>query len=165
MEPKRNFITAIFSWVWNTVWGILGPVLKITIRLSIIGALVWLIFYAPFAAEIRTKVMLAAGPVFESLPSFASKKINAYDSLKCEKVRMRVAEAEKIRERYTKKLKEKEAVFAVAALGKLLSGDAKGAGRISAKGNNLTAKERYELEEADAFLKGKIIDDLECFKK
>lgn len=68
MGPKRNFITAIFSRVWNTVWGILGPVLRTTIRSSIIGALVWIVFNAPFLAVTASTAETLNLPDVSELP-------------------------------------------------------------------------------------------------
>ena len=77
---------------------------------------------------------------------------------------MRVAEAEKIKKRYQDKLKSKDAIAAGYVLGEIIQGDGGGAVRGMAEAKRLTEKERYELERAEAIIKSKVIDDLECFR-
>jgi curved DNA-binding protein CbpA len=162
---KQGILSKVLSWIWDTVWGVLGPILKLSIRIGVLGAAFWLVFLAPFTENYRAQIKVMASSAWSEYGPAPKKTVSAYNSLRCEKVRMRVAEAEKIKERYEKKLKAKEIFIVGAALGSLLKGDKKTAAGIAGAGSVLSNKESNELEKADAFLKGKIIDDLECFRK
>lgn len=144
-----------FFWVWQVLWSVLGPILTIGIRLGVIAGLVWLIFFARFTSEYR---LIASNWFREAFPP-------AYDSLRCEKARLKVAEAERIKKRYEDRLNVKDGLAAGYVIGKLLTGDVRGATQGAAEAKRLTQKERYELEQADAVLKSKVINDLECFRK
>ena len=41
------------SWIAKVIWPVFEPIIRWGIRLSIIGGLVWLTFYAEFAAPVR----------------------------------------------------------------------------------------------------------------
>ena len=42
------------AWIAKVIWPVFEPIIRWSIRLSIIGGLVWLTFYAEFAAPVRT---------------------------------------------------------------------------------------------------------------
>jgi hypothetical protein len=149
-----------FVWILQVLWSVLRPIITIGIRLGVIAGLVWLIFFAGFTSEYR---LIASNWFSELFPP--AKHVNAYDTLRCEKARLKVAEAERIKKRYEDRLSVKDGLAAGYVIGKLLSGDLRGASQSAAEAKRLTQKERYELEQADAVLKSKVINDLECFRK
>lgn len=165
VPKKQGVLSKAVHWVWDAVWGVLGPIIKLSIRVAIIAAVIWLVFLAEFTETYRMQIKAIAGSAWSTYGPTPKKRVSSYNSLRCEKARMRVAEAKKIKKRYEEKLKAKQGFVIGAVLGSLLKGDSKSAAGIAVAGGVLTKKESYELEKADAFLKGKMIDDLECFKK
>ena len=159
---KNSLFFSAVGWIWDTIWGVVGPILRVIVRLAIITIFIWLLFFSNLLKPYRDEAITVARDFIGDF-EFISSSDNVYDSLRCEKARLRVIEAEKVVAKFEEKLKQKEITIGIVALGSLVSGDGRKAAGALVEGSRLTAKERSELERAQLVLRSKVIDDLECF--
>jgi len=175
------------EWIVKVIWPVFEPIIRWGIRLSIIGGLVWLTFYAEFADSLRKAVVAGFSTVSNdvgrqidrmmpdaekqtgSTPRTArnlnSPNGSAYESLRCRKERMRVAEGEKLIAKYEKKNKNLAASAVTASIISAARGEKEKAGNILRRGGQLTKFEEIELEKARVTVQRQRIDFLECFER
>ena len=176
----------IGEWIVKVIWPVFEPIIRWGLRLSIISGLIWLTFYAEFADSLRKAVVAGLSTVSNdvgrqidrmmpdtekqtgSTPRTArnlnSPSGSAYESLRCRKERMRVAEGEKLIAKYEKKNKNLAASAITASIISAARGEKEKAGNILQRGGQITKSEGYELEKARLAVKRIKIDSLECFE-
>jgi len=176
VSGRFKFLLKPFIWLWDTVWVVVEPILKFSIRAGIILGIVWGIFLADETQYVRDEAKKYSGPVYEYVKTgfydakaymtglFKKEYVDPYNTLACEKVRLKYAEAEKIYADYQRRLEVKDSATFGYTLGKLLQGKGGDAVRGLAEGSRLTARERHDLEKAEVRLKTVRIDNLECFR-
>mgnify|MGYP006096836093 CR=1 FL=1 len=173
-----------FSKLFELLWFVFGPAAKylakigiVALRVSLFVFIIWSAGFASYTEPYRKVALSYAGVIYndfgsiipevnfrEYLPGFLGGRYT-YNSLACEKIRIKIAYMEKILKEEREKSGALKTFGFGVALAKLVQGDTAKAKEYAGETSRSTSRTDNEIRMVKVQLDRQRVDNLECTKK